>query len=341
MTPPNAWRSQNSMANSRHNILHVPPELAQRRLTEVLRGWQSDKSWSALERLISTRRVMIDGNLVTDATLRVKAGQVIKLLEQSLPRPATESDVRVHYLDADLVVVEKPAGMTSIRHPEERHWSARRRQFQTTLTESLPRLLARVERDRASRTRQRAVRAVHRLDRDTSGLMVFARTAAAENSLGRQFRDHSIQRTYQAIVHGQIKEQTIASVLVRDRGDGRRGSTVDDAARGKHAITHVRPLESWSDFTLVECRLETGRTHQIRIHLADQGHPVCGDKVYGRRGHASGGAKTSIGRLALHAGQLGFTHPRTSRRLVFDAPLPAEMVEFLDRLRHRAKDRGE
>src|SRR5262249_40567492 len=158
-------------------------------------------------------------------------------------------------------------------------WPKRRKQIQPTLDELLPRVITQIEGRRSKRGVQRPVRTVHRIDRDTSGLVVFARTRSAEQKLAEQFRRHTTQRRYLATVGGQINAKTSSTRLVRDRGDGRRGSTeLKDV--GKQAITHVQPLESTGLYTLIQCRLETGRTHQIRIHLSEQGHPVCGEKVY-------------------------------------------------------------
>jgi 23S rRNA pseudouridine1911/1915/1917 synthase len=240
--------------------------------------------------------------------------------------------------------------MTSVRHAEERDWSNKRKQEQPTLEDMLPRVLAKKEaggRRPRPHERQRGpakrpirtppVRPVHRLDRDTSGLMVFARTVPAERHLGQQFRQHTTQRRYLAIVVGTIKAQTIESHLVRDRGDGRRGSTTL-ANTGKLAITHVRPLEELAGYTLVECRLETGRTHQIRIHLSERGHPVCGDKVYGRpQGAPETKDQSGAPRLALHATELSFEHPETGERLEFSMPLPPDLKQFLERLRNKSK----
>jgi 23S rRNA pseudouridine1911/1915/1917 synthase len=178
------------------------------------------------------------------------------------------------------------------------------------------------------------VRPVHRLDRETSGLMAFARTVPAERNLGQQFRQHTTHRRYLAIVHGTLdKPQTIESTLVRDRGDGRRGSGAEDDA-GKRAVTHVKPLEALGDYTLVECRLETGRTHQIRIHLSECGHPLCGDKVY--RQPLAGPAiadKSGAPRLALHAFELHVEHPISGKSLEFRMDLPRDLSQFLARLR--------
>src|SRR5262249_383853 len=156
---------------------------------------------------------------------------------------------------------------------------------------------------------------VHRLDKGTSGLMVFARRVAAEQGLGRQFRMHTVTRRYLAVVPGLVQSQTVTSRLVRDRGDGRRGSTTLPAM-GKGAISHADVAERLKGHSVVSCRLETGRTHQIRIHLAELGHPVCGEKVYNRKpGGPPEPDASGAPRLTLHAAELGFVHPVTSKVL--------------------------
>jgi 23S rRNA pseudouridine1911/1915/1917 synthase len=158
-----------------------------------------------------------------------------------------------------------------------------------------------------------------------------------ERNLGEQFRHHTTTRRYLAVVLGAIGTQTIRSRLVRDRGDGRRGSTTD-ADVGKIAVTHVRPLERIGNYTLVECRLETGRTHQIRIHLSEHGHPLCGEKVYRKpmRGKIIPD-ESGAPRVALHAAELGFKHPVTGEEMQFEMPLPDDLERFLKRLRDEAK----
>jgi 23S rRNA pseudouridine1911/1915/1917 synthase len=231
------------------------------------------------------------------------------------------------YADEHVAVVNKPPGLTTMRHGYEAAEFGRRAQrfLPTTLADLLPQLL-----------HGGRVRAVHRLDRDTSGLVVFARTAAAERHLGQQFRAHTIERRYLALVRGQARAGRIESSLVRDRGDGRRGSG-GKAGAGQRAVTHVRVIEKLGEFTLVECRLETGRTHQIRIHLGEQGTPLCGERVYDRPLHGRPFPDGSgAPRVMLHAASLGFVHPATGRRMSWTAPLPADMAAIVERLRKKA-----
>jgi len=313
-------------------VFRVLPRQVDATLAAALRAWLSGRSWSQVRRLILARQVMLNGNVCVDPARRLRLTDVVKILPHPAAPPPREKDVRIRFLDADVVVVEKPAGMTSTRHAEERNWPSRRRQLQPTLDEILPRILAKIEK-RRGKGAPPPVRAVHRLDRETSGLVVFARTVAAERHLMQQFRRHTTHRRYLAVAHGNVSAQTIATNLVRDRGDGRRGSTkLPDV--GKRAVTHVRPVERLGQYTLVECRLETGRTHQIRIHLAEQGHPLCGEKVYNHPLFGEPLADTSgAPRLALHAAELGFEHPITGEPMRFEMPLPDDLAAFVRRLR--------
>jgi 23S rRNA pseudouridine1911/1915/1917 synthase len=330
---------------------HVAPEQSNRTLAAALRTWLPDRSWSDVQRLVRGRHVLVNGNLCLDTGRRLKTREVVKVLEHPAAPPPSELDVRIRYRDAQVVVVEKPAGVTSTRHSEEAAWPTRRKQIQPTLDEMLPRVLGKLERPKRAGGKGRParggpprpgglpqVRAVHRLDRETSGLMVFARTVQAERKLAEQFRAHSTQRVYWGVAMGRVEQLTIESRLVRDRGDGRRGST-DQPNLGKQAVTHVRPIEYLDGYTVIECRLETGRTHQIRIHLAEAGHPLCGERVYhqplaGRPHQDRSGAP----RIALHAAELGFEHPATGERLEFKMPWPRDLAEFLTRLRRQRPD---
>lgn len=318
-------------------VFHVSDAEAGQSLLSLLRRWRSLPSGSEAALLLRNRQVQIDGNLCDDPQRRLKTGEVVKVLPHAIAAPPTEADIRVHFIDEHIVVVEKPSGMTTMRHEEEAHWSARRRRRESTLEDLLPGVLAKgmnsARRGQTHRVRPPRVIPVHRLDRDTSGLMVFARTAAAERSLVGQFREHSIDRAYLALVQGEIAGQTIESFLARDRGDGKRGS-VSDSEQGQHAVTHVRPIEFVNGYSLVECRLETGRTHQIRIHLSEAGHPVCGDKEYrGPLGRKLIADRSGAPRLALHAAELGFEHPLTGEPLHFETHLPRDLANFLRQLR--------
>jgi 23S rRNA pseudouridine1911/1915/1917 synthase len=240
----------------------------------------------------------------------------------------------VRYADAHVVVVDKPAGLTTMRHPGEAAGFGRRarRYLPPTLADLLPGLLARGQPGRQAR-----VRAVHRLDKDTSGLVVFARTVGAERHLGRQFRAHTVKRRYLAVVRGRAQAGRIESAFVEDRGDGRRGSTTE-AGAGKRAVTHVTIVERLGTYTLVECRLETGRTHQVRIHLGERGTPLCGERVYDRPVHGAPLPDDSQApRLALHAAHLGFVHPATGRWMEWKSPLPEDLARLVARLRKQKK----
>jgi len=339
-------------------VFHVSTALVGQTLVGALRHWIPEHSWSQIRRLVQSRRVQINGNLCLDEGRRLTEKEVVKVLANSQAPPPREDDVRIRYVDNHVVVVEKPSGITTLRHSEEQHWPTRRRQLQPTLDELLPRILAkraasdaprpkrRGDRggarkdERVERVRPPGLRPVHRLDRETSGLMVFARSVDAERHLVHQFRKHTIHRAYLAIVQGDIAEPlTIKTQLVRDRGDGRRGSTkLPDV--GQHAVTHVRPLERFGAFTLIECRLETGRTHQIRIHMSEHGHFVCGDKVYCQPLFQKPLVdRSGAPRLALHAAELGFVHPHTGEQIDFQQDLPPDLAQFLDKLRRDYREK--
>jgi 23S rRNA pseudouridine1911/1915/1917 synthase len=321
---------------------HVKDEHGGWALIAILRQIRPEEAWSQARRLIENRHVEVNGNLCVDEGRKLKPGDVIKIWKEPRATPPRSEDVRIRYIDTHLVVVEKPAGMTTLRHSEEQDWPKRRRQLQPTLDEVLHQILARKAKNRGQprkgqRVKPPSLRAVHRLDRETSGVMVFARSVQAERQLVQMFRKHDLHRVYLAIAHGKVREQTFESYLVRDRGDGLRGST-RQTELGKHAVTHVRPIEDLGDYTLVECRLETGRTHQIRIHLAEAGHMVCGEKVYNHLLHGKPiEDRSGAQRQALHAAELGFKHPITGEPLQFEMPLPADMARLLARLREKKK----
>jgi len=319
---------------------HVAEQQVGLALVAALRQFLANEPWSALRRLIENRHVQINGNLCLDEGRRLQPGDVVKIWDEPRNAPPNPDDIKILFQDAHLIVVEKPAGVTTERHAEEQRWPARRKQRQPTIDEIVALVLQR-RRARQRRggkpARPPRVRLVHRLDRDTSGVMVLAVSAEAEQLLVQMFRKHGLHRVYHAIAQGHVEACTLESSLVRDRGDRRRGSTKLPKL-GKRAVTHVRPLEHLNGFTLIECRLETGRTHQIRIQLAEAGHPLCGEKVYnkplfGKPTIDPSGAQ----RQALHAAELAFKHPITGRELMFRTPLPADMGRLLVKLRGRER----
>jgi 23S rRNA pseudouridine1911/1915/1917 synthase len=314
----------------------VPAESANKTVLAVLRTIVPGESWSKLRQRLQKSLVSVNGVACMDDARRVDEGDVIQLHERPLQTPK-QKDVRVVSIDPHIVVVEKPAGMMTHRRPEERNWSADRKSLQPSLEEAVCELIAR-RMSQGNRTQRRsplrtpALRVVHRLDRDTSGLLVMARSDAAAENLIAQFRRHTAHRVYWAIVHGHPIAETIESNIVRDRGDGRRGS-VNNSKIGQRAVTHVRPLEDLGNYSLVECQLETGRTNQIRIHLSERGHLVCGDIKYRQPyGEKMIEDRSGAPRLALHAAELGFDHPITNEPLGFRMPFPDDLAEFYDRL---------
>jgi 23S rRNA pseudouridine1911/1915/1917 synthase len=354
-------------------VYHVAADQEGLTLSAAMKELCAPVTWGQAKKWIAKRHVQVNGNLCVDAARRVSAKDVIKLWKDPLPKPVDVKDIRLAYFDEHLLVVEKPAGLTSVRHFDERKISTRRRQLQPTLEELLPPVLAKIQRlrwpplppagmNRGKRNtnlkrgqqsgtihnakklpQELRVFPVHRLDRDTSGLMLFARTRAAEQKLVDHFRRHLVRREYLAFCIGHLEPQTIRTQLVRDRGDGVRGSLKptdnSDAEQGLPAVTHVvsaQPVVSRPDgatISAVRCRLETGRTHQIRIHLSEAGHPICGDKTYCRLPNGSiWHDATEAPRQALHSDRLAFTHPFTGQRLAFEMPLPSDLANWLKRL---------
>jgi 23S rRNA pseudouridine1911/1915/1917 synthase len=325
-------------------ILVVSRRESGRTVAELLRQ-RLRLSWSQARRLIHERRVALAGDPCLDPARRVKTGQRLEVKpaaaassHRSWPTPPVRlpegiSLPVIRHADAAVIVVDKPAGLTTMRHADETaEFGARARRFlPPTLADLLPGLLAR----RFAGKPYTPIIPVHRLDKETSGLVVFARTPTAARHLGKQFRAHTIDRCYLALVRGPAHSLRIESNLVADRGDGRRGSSSAPGA-GKPAVTHVKVLENLVDYTLVECRLETGRTHQVRIHLGEQGTPLCGDHLYDRPLHGSPLPDASAAcRPMLHAARLGFDHPTTGKRMAWDAPMPKDMTRLLRKLRRR------
>jgi 23S rRNA pseudouridine1911/1915/1917 synthase len=232
--------------------------------------------------------------------------------------------LEIVYSDDAIVVVNKPAGLTTSRSAEERAEFGRGKKYlPTTLAELLPAALG---------SPNKPVRAVHRLDRDTTGLIVFARTPVAARHLTGQFRKRSVDRRYLAVTRGVPPEGRIESHLVADRGDGRRGSGEGDD--GERAVTHVRVVERLGTFAVVECKLDTGRTHQVRIHLGEAGTPLCGERIYDRPLNGPPVPDESgAARPLLHAVRLGLEHPESGEFLGWEADPPADFTALVAKIR--------
>jgi len=300
-----------------------------------LRKQLPGQSWKAVRKLLHGHRIAINGVVCVDEGRALTTGETVAVAGSPLPPPPTDEDVIVRYVDHQVVIAEKPSGMTTLRRTSELSWTAARRGIQPTLDESVARLIAQHAAERKGvRLRQKVPRlfSVHRIDRDTSGLLVFARTELAQQQIIAQFADHKAVRKYFCVIPGTIADQKVTTQLIRDRGDGLRGSTTDKSI-GQEAVTHIRTLRRLGAFSELECTLETGRTNQIRIHLAELGHPVCGDIKY--RGPLNNPLPddSNSPRLALHAAVLRIQQPETDKVLDFSTSWPMDMHRFLNRLR--------
>lgn len=300
-------------------------------LAALVREMLPGTSWSKARELCAQGRVLVDGHPATGPARRMSAGERVEMVTSGAA-PRKEPGLILH-LDADVAVVRKPAGILTV--PFERH-------DRDTLL-ALARVAVRRIESAKGKEGNPTLRAVQRLDKETSGLVVFARTLAAQRQLQEQLGERSVTRRYLAIVHGTAEDAVHESLLVPDRGDGIRGSWgVFRPARGhppaeaREAVTRVqlKQMLAGGKASLVSCELETGRQHQIRIHLAEAGHPLVGETVYIRDWR---GPLLPAPRPMLHAAVLGFVHPRTGERVRFEEPPPADFEETLARLRSGAR----
>ena len=288
----------------------------------------TDLSRERVKALIAEGAVMVGGSLASSASAKVAQGTVFAI---TLPPPvesaAQPQDIalEVVFEDAHLIVINKPAGM--VVHPAAGNPDG-------TLVNAL------LHHCRGQLSGIGGVARpgiVHRIDKDTSGLLVVAKSDAAHEGLARQFADHSISRTYRAVCAGHPKplEGTIRARIGRSDANRKKMAVLpDDSSRGKHAVTHYKVLKDLADSSLIECRLETGRTHQVRVHMASIGHPLLGDPVYGRVPPRIRPilAAHDFRRQALHAAELGFIHPVSGQEMRFTSEPPSDfrtiLVEF-------------
>jgi 23S rRNA pseudouridine1911/1915/1917 synthase len=304
----------------------ITPALAGARLDRALATLLPDLSRERVKALILSGHVLGPGGKpVSDPALKVKADTAFALeIPEAAPAEAVaqQIDLVIPYEDEHLIVIDKPAGM--VVHPAAGNPDG-------TLVNALLHHCAGQLSGIGGVARPGIV---HRIDKDTSGLLVVAKSDAAHEGLARQFKDHSIERRYLAIVNGRPKPPsgTVDTWIGRSDAD-RKKMAVRREGKGKHAVTHYRTLEPLDRAALVECRLETGRTHQVRVHMAHLGHALIGDPVYSRGGpHKALLAQLGFKRQALHAAKLGFLHPVTSKTLSFESPIADDMQQLFSHL---------
>lgn len=299
--------------------LTVAEEMSGKRLDSVLAGMMPEYSRSFIQKLFENGSITVGGDPCSEKKRKAAAGDIVEI---TIPQPerleveAEDIPLDIVYEDDELLVVDKPAGM--VVHPAPGNHSG-------TLVNALM-----YHCGDALSSINGVIRPgiVHRIDKDTSGLLMVAKTDRAHNALSAQLAEHSITRRYKAIVYSNIKEDegTVDKPIGRDPGNRLRNAVV--YTNSKNAVTHYRVLERFGGFTLVEAVLETGRTHQIRVHMAYIRHPLLGDMLYGP-------AKNRYGakRQMLHAGVLGFVHPVTGEYMEFNSPLPQDFEDVLAKLR--------
>ena len=317
--------------------LTVPHEDAGKRIDSWLSEHIDGLTRSAVQNLLSEQAVNADGKSVKK-NYKLAGGEVLTVIMPELREvdlAAEDIPLDIVYEDEDIVVVNKPRGM--VVHPAVGNWSG-------TLVNAL---MFHCGESLSGINGEHRPGIVHRIDKDTSGLLVVAKTADAKTSLGKQFFHKTTHRTYNALVWGNLQEDMgrIEGNIARDPKDRLRMRVfAPDSGIGKPAITHWRVLERFGYTTLVECVLETGRTHQIRAHMKERGHPIFGDERYGGTeilwGQRSSTYKAFIHnclelcpRQALHAKTLGFVHPRTGKQMDFDSPWPEDFNALIEKWR--------
>lgn len=302
------------------------------RLEPAHAGWRLDRALAAavptlsrerLKALIRSGAVEAAGKAVRDPATKVRGEEGFRI---AVPEPEPAHNVpqdiplTIVFEDEHLLVINKPAGL--VVHPAAGNLDG-------TLVNALLHHCAGSLSGIGGVARPGIV---HRIDKDTSGLLVVAKTDVAHEGLAKQFAAHSIDRRYLAIVSGVPKTArgTVDAPLARS-ATNRKKIAIVETGRGKRAVTHWKRLNVLQDSALIECRLETGRTHQVRVHMASIGHPMVGDPVYGRSGktHAKLLKELGFHRQALHAAELGFTHPVTKHTLSFTSPMPQDMQELM------------
>lgn len=301
----------------------VEEEMKGTRLDVVLSLVIEEASRSHLQKLIDIGRVEINGEPVTLKKHKVKTGDAVKV---TVPEPVhlnvvpEDIPLDIVFEDADVLVVNKPKGM--VVHPAAGNYTG-------TLVNAI------LYHCKSLSSINGVIRPgiVHRIDKDTSGLLMIAKNDTAHRSLAEQLSAHSITRAYRAVVYHNFQEDTGTVNAPIGRDPKNRLKMAVTQMNSKEAVTHYKVIQRFGSFTYIECRLETGRTHQIRVHMAHINHPLLGDAVYGPKKKVMG-VETQM----LHAKVLGFNHPRTGEYMEFDSPLPAEFTAILKKLGGKADE---
>ena len=293
-------------------ILEITENQAGERIDRFLANSQ-DLTRSFLQKILKEGEVIVNGKSVK-ANYKLRKGDRIEFEIPEAVEPdivAEDIPLSILYEDADVLVVDKPKGM--VVHPAAGHYSR-------TLVNAV---MYHCKGELSGINGVLRPGIVHRIDRDTTGSIIICKNDMAHNEIARQLKEHSINRRYRAIVTGVLKDEegTIEGAIGRDKKDRKKMAITAD---GKPAVTHYRVLQRFKHYTYVECVLETGRTHQIRVHMASIGHPLLGDEVYGRRSD-----KYKCEGQCLHAMTLGFHHPRTGEYIEVNAPLPPYFEHLL------------
>ncbi len=311
------YNALSGAAEAEQRTLTIPQRAAGMRLDQALAQLMPEHSRSRIKSWIDAGRVTLSGE-PADAKRRLRGGELVAVAPLADPKStafaAQAMDLAVVYEDDALLVVDKPAGL--VVHPGSGNWDGT---LANALLHHAPQLAG-------------VARAgiVHRLDKDTSGLLVVAKTVTAQTDLVRQLQARTVRREYLALATGDIARSATIDAPIGRHPIKRTSMAV--VATGKPAVTRYEVRERFGDCTLIACRLETGRTHQIRVHLASIAHPLVGDPAYGRR-HG-----VIFSRQALHAWRLGLIHPVLRRAMQWDAGLPADFDCLLATLRERASD---
>ena len=299
-------------------IIKVDDEWAGERADKLLSAVLSDYSRSFVQNLFADELVSCKGKTVSksfkpkngdELCFTVPEPKMLSLEPENIP-------LEIMYEDSELLVVNKPRGM--VVHPAPGNYSG-------TLVNAL---MHHCKGNLSGINGVIRPGIVHRIDKDTSGLLLVAKTDTAHVSLSAQIKEHSLAREYRAVIHGHLKEQegVVDAPIGRSPNDRKKMCVTDK--NSKNAVTHYTVLEEYRDFTFLKLRLETGRTHQIRVHMAYLGHPVAGDPVYGPKNGV-----TSLGGQCLHAGLLGFVHPSSGELIRVESPLPEYFTDFLRRIK--------